>query len=134
MVEFKNDRLKNEWKMGHRTFFPFSLRDISNETVSLIETSGATATVTSVWRSHAEDKALGGSGIHCLWRAVDFHASSWDDPAITRAAAKINADYIYDPKRPMMVVADFQPHGTGPHLHIQVCGNTEKRNASPETL
>lgn len=83
--------------------------------------------MTGIYRTTKEDEALGGHGVHPAWRAIDIRAASWTDPLIEAAAKKINERWIYDPARPSMVVALFEPHGTGPHGHFQVYLNTKER-------
>lgn len=87
--------------------------------------------VTSIARLPSEDRALGGSGIHAAgppWRAVDLagpRGEPWDP--YERAAAEINTKWVYDPARPHLQVAVGRRHGSGPHLHLQVCAATARR-------
>ncbi len=42
-------------------------------------------------------------------------------------ARAVNRLWIYDPRRPAMVVAYAGKHGTGPHVHFQVHQRTRRR-------
>lgn len=83
--------------------------------------------ITSIYRSPEEDLALQGHGIHPLWRAVDVRANGWGDPNMGAVANRTNLNWIYDPKRPAMMVAFFKEHGDGPHCHYQIHPNTRQR-------
>ena len=64
------------------------------------------------------------------YRAIDVRVSNLTgDPqaAADAIGARVNARYAYDPSRPAMVVAYTVPHGTGPHVHLQVHQKTEFR-------
>ena len=81
-------------------------------------------TVTSIYRTPEEDKVLGASGIHCEWRALDVRTRGRSLAAIEDVARYANSRWIYDPKRPRLVICFTEPHGTGPHAHFQVHANT----------
>lgn len=88
---------------------------------------GGTATVTSIYRTPQEDARLGGSGIHASgppYRAADL--VGLDTPQYEAIADALNHRWIYDPDRPGMGVALGKPHGTGPHLHLQVHPATKR--------
>jgi hypothetical protein len=91
-----------------------------------------------IHRTEEEELAANGkSGIHMTgppYRAIDVKVHNllgsgqeWADTL----GAKVNARYIYDPARPAMVVAYTAPHGTGPHLHLQVCAGTTRTTNTP---
>lgn len=42
-------------------------------------------------------------------------------------ADRVNRVFTYDPDRPHLLVVVAKPHGTAPHLHIQVHPNTRRR-------
>lgn len=88
-------------------------------------------TVTSVWRSLEEDRALEATGIHPAWRAVDILAPSWNDPFTQSLTNDINSRYRYDPLRSWLLVALYAPHksATGAHLHLQVHPRTEPKES-----
>lgn len=89
--------------------------------------------VDSIWRSEAEEDDISRrtgtatSRIHTAWRAIDLSVS--DAPAGAQQAVEtaVNSLYEYDPARPAMLVAYGAPHGTGPHIHLQVHPSTRVR-------
>lgn len=86
--------------------------------------------VTSFNRSHAHDKALGGSGIHAAgppWRAIDVDGPEMTQEKIEAVCEKVNDLWQYDPARPTLKCAVGHPHGTGKHLHLQVSPSTIRR-------
>ena len=92
--------------------------------------------VTCIHRSYAEDDAIGGSGIHAVgppYRAIDVRIGNLDaDPTQAQVKAEevastLNNRWAYDPGRLNLMVAVAKPHGTGPHLHLQVHPNTARR-------
>jgi len=87
--------------------------------------------VGDIYRTEAEETVAGGiSGIHRVgppYRAIDVRVTNLTGDHQAAAAAigeMINRRYVYDPARPTKLVAVTQPHGTGPHVHLQVCGGT----------
>ena len=87
------------------------------------------AFVTCIFRTPLEDKALGGTGIHSSWRAVDIRtaAGGISDATVDDVVQWANSHYCYNPKVPRIPVAYAKPHGSGPHLHIQVHPSTVER-------
>lgn len=86
-------------------------------------------TVTSIYRTRAEDTALGGSGVHSTprpHRAIDL-VGELTQLEYEALAAELNAIWEYDNTRPNMGVAVGREHGTGPHLHLQVHPATARR-------
>lgn len=90
--------------------------------------------VTCIHRTPEEEAAAGGkSGIHVAgppFRAIDVRVKNLPgDPqqAAEDLGAKVNARYVYDPARPGMLCAFTAPHGTGPHIHLQVHPATTRR-------
>lgn len=64
------------------------------------------------------------------FRAIDVRVSNLTgnpQEAADHIGALVNARYVYDPTRPGMVVAYTVPHGTGPHVHLQVCERSDFR-------
>jgi len=99
------------------------------------------AIVTSIYRSPAEEEDIyektgyKPSGIHSVgppFRAVDIHVLSWDDEGVMKVVQRINREWQYDVKRPRMRVALYVPHGTAPHVHLQVHPRTMRRPAVTE--
>lgn len=91
----------------------------------------AFARIVSIHRTDAENKAAGAkSEIHVVgppYRALDLGAplvpgGTPDDrwAAVAAIAEPLNSLWVYDPSRPSMLCAYADPHGTGPHLHLQV--------------
>lgn len=87
--------------------------------------------ITSIHRTETENAlALAKTEIHVVGpphRAIDLRVTNLPgDPqqAAKAIGALVNARYAYDPARPGMVVAFVEPHGTGPHVHLQVHDNT----------
>ena len=85
---------------------------------------GHIITLTSIYRTMAEDKALEGHGIHPVWRAVDVRTNDMPVGAALRLEDEISRVWRYDPARPYLQVAYGKPHGTGPHIHLQVSSVT----------
>lgn len=120
MLQFASSRQRDEWASGSiAPLLGFLLLLGAHHAVNSV---GFTPIVTSIYRSLDEDKLLGASGIHPAWRAVDIAAFTWLDPKVQALADFINTQVVYDPARPAMLAALFQPHesATGPHLHLQV--------------
>lgn len=83
---------------------------------------------TSFFRTIKEDAALGGTRVHCYWRAIDLvPAGDAEDDVLSAIAAIVNDTWQYDPKKPKLPVCYAKTHGTGPHLHIQVSDRTRRR-------
>lgn len=84
-------------------------------------------TITSIFRTKAEDAALHASGIHSEWRAVDVRTKDQNQDTVNAVANYINKKYSYDPSRPGMKVCFKEPHGNGVHAHYQVHPKTKKK-------
>lgn len=85
---------------------------------------------TCIFRSFAEDIALEGHGVHPAWRAVDVRTFDQKPDAVADVVEWVNAQWIYDPARPALVVAYAKPHGTGPHIHFQVSSATTPKKSA----
>jgi hypothetical protein len=90
------------------------------------------AYVTSIYRTPAEDAALGGSGIHACsppYRAIDIEIPpTVTDIEAVNCAKKLNVEWAYDPDRPHLRVAvEDIDHGTGKHWHLQIHPHTKRR-------
>lgn len=83
-------------------------------------------TLTSIQRSDEEDQALGGSGVHVAWRAVDVRTRDRHIWMAERVGEWINERWRYDSRRPRLQCCVYKPHGTGRHLHVQVHPNTRR--------
>lgn len=127
-LTFAGARIEAEW--GDKHVHPL-LRGIFTEVVEYAFPRWAWIPhVTCIWRSQAEDAALQGSGIHCVWRAIDVRTKDVQPAAVADVVAWTNSRWVYDPARPSMVVCYAKPHGTGPHAHFQVCAMTALRSAT----
>jgi hypothetical protein len=99
-------------------------------------------TLTSIFRTPEHDRRIKGKkrsnyirGVHTVgppYRAMDISVYSlgpqWPTE-IERIAEVINDMWAYDPMRPNKVVCYVKPHGTGPHIHLQVHLNTVRKAA-----
>ncbi len=94
--------------------------------------------LSSIFRTRRADRKLGGSGVHCAkpHRAMDISIRVLNaDPKLAQEMAEkmcrvLNSLWVYDPQRPKKPVAYCKPHGTGPHIHIQVHPLTRRREAT----
>ncbi|MDQ3917702.1 MAG: hypothetical protein M3348_04440 [Acidobacteriota bacterium] len=120
-----SQRVENEWNDARLSS---RVRNIVLEAAAYAEqTYGWSFTLSSIYRTPAEDAALSASGIHIYWRAVDVRIKGRPQSQINDVADYINGRYVYDPARPNMKVCFKEPHGTGPHAHYQVHPNTKRR-------
>lgn len=84
--------------------------------------------ITSCFRTQEENADAGGKTlIHCLWRAIDVGAADVEQEWIDFITDYANTKWVYDPSRPKIPVCYSAPHGSGPHLHFQVCDQTRRR-------
>jgi hypothetical protein len=129
-IKFASERQEKEW--ASPTLNPL-LRRIVTKYASIAASLGWNWTITSVWRSRAEDAELEGTGIHCESRAADIRTKDAPPGAQADVVAQINNEWEYDPARPNLLVAYDKPHGDGPHLHLQVHYRTRLRIAGKLT-
>jgi hypothetical protein len=124
-MKFESSRLEREWndpKLSAR------LKEIVTEAAEYAADKWSWEfTVTSIYRTPAEDAALRASGIHIEWRAVDVRTRGRSQKAVDDVTKYINGRWAYDPTRPHMKVCFAEPHGTGPHGHYQVHPRTKRR-------
>lgn len=125
MIRFATERQEREWndrRLSRR------VKEIVTEASEYAEANwGWNFTITSIFRTAAEDAALNASGIHVGWRAVDVRTRGQSQAAIDDVTRHINSAWAYDPTRPHMKVCFSEPHGTGPHGHYQVHPRTRRR-------
>jgi hypothetical protein len=93
----------------------------------------ATMVVTSIGRTWKQDREIGGSGVHAAgppWRAMDIsiRTLTGGQAKAEELAERINEIWQYDPRRPQKPVCYAKPHGTGPHIHLQVHPQTVRRS------
>lgn len=94
-----------------------------------------TFSIKSIYRTPEHDRSLGGSGVHATrpHRAIDIgirmlaptKSAMWGAACVI--SRRINREFQYDPTRPHLKVAVCKPHGTGPHIHLQVHPRTRSR-------
>ena len=85
--------------------------------------------ITSIYRTKDENQAAGGkTEVHCQrpHRALDVGGAGLTQETIKLTGFAVNSEYQYDSERPSKVVAYSEPHGTGPHLHLQIHPNTKR--------
>lgn len=122
-MEFESDRQEAEW--SNPAVHP-KLRELVAAAEEYAATKRWAWLVTSIWRSPAEDAALEGSGVHTEWRALDIRTRDVSAQVVADVTRWINDRWKYDPTRPDLRVAISEPHGTGPHLHLQVHERTTR--------
>ena len=114
---FKSIREEGEWES--KRLAPLAAL-IVRAAAAYAEARGWLFRVTCIYRTPQEDRELEGTGVHVAWRAVDVRTNDVPAADVQAVTDWINARWIYDPSRPNLPVAYSKPHGTGPHLHIQV--------------
>jgi len=84
--------------------------------------------VTCIMRTPAENDACYGGkgdhldGVHVEGRGIDIRTRDVDEWAVKGLVGYVNNRFIYDPERPKMKVALYEPAGygsTAQHLHLQ---------------
>jgi hypothetical protein len=130
---FLTDRIRQEWESPN---LDKTLRNITEDaSIHAAQILGWHPTITCIWRAQGEDQALGGTGIHYYWRAIDLRTKDVSQPQVDALVAYVNGRYVYDATRPQKVVAYGKPHGSGPHLHLQVCaGNKTGMRPTPREV
>jgi hypothetical protein len=125
MLKFASERQKREW---NDTRLSKKVKEIVTEASQYAEEKwGWNFTITSIFRTAAEDAALNASGIHVSWRAVDVRTRGQSQATVDDVTKHINGRWAYDPSRPHMKVCFAEPHGTGPHGHYQVHPRTKRK-------
>ncbi|HLL72745.1 MAG TPA: hypothetical protein VK363_14980 [Pyrinomonadaceae bacterium] len=125
MIRFASQRQEREWNDSRLSK---RVKEIVTEASEYAEeTWGWNFTITSIFRTAAEDAALRASGIHVDWRAVDVRTRGQRQEVIDDVTKHINNRWAYDPSRPHMKVCFAEPHGTGPHGHYQVHPRTKRK-------
>lgn len=121
ILRFKDDRSKEEWeKVG--TFLKKLVLDLALRRWEMLHLA---STVTSVYRTPEENRAVGGrSKTHCEWRAVDVRASG--DP-VKEELVRQQMNKTWETGVAGMPRIPPLDHGTGPHHHVQVTRSEMKR-------
>jgi len=100
---------------------------------TLVHWPGERMEVTCIFRTPEEEETAGGkSGVHMTnpHRAIDLRIKNLVGDYQLKAnalAETLNSLWIYDPTRPNLKVAISKVHGSGPHVHLQVSNNTERK-------
>ena len=86
---------------------------------------------TSIFRNYKKEIAQGRSGLHGLQRAADIVAIHTDGKPYTQQdydaiGMLLNCVFYYGDGGKHHVAVSA-PHGTGPHIHLQVRNETQKR-------
>ena len=124
MLRFATDRVRREW--DNSRLAP-KVKQVVTEAAEYAEEHwNWNLTITSIYRTPAEDAALRASGIHVDWRAVDVRTRGQCQDAIDDVTRYINRRWTYDSTRPNLKVCFSEPHGTGPHAHYQVHQRTRR--------
>ena len=89
---------------------------------------------TCIYRTEEENESAGAkTKIHCVgppYRSLDLRVrnlGSRFQPVANEISKKVNLVWTYDPDRPKLRVAYSKPHGTGPHIHLQIHPRTERK-------
>ena len=132
MILFETPRIESEWRQV-RLRPPLRMMAL-DASVQAENRWRWPLMLTCIYRTPEEDRALGGHGVHPLWRALDVRTRDRDPLVVADLAEHVNRLWIYDPTRPTYQVAIFEkdsPHGQ--HLHFQVHPNTTQRGAGELT-
>lgn len=105
------------------------LADVFEDAVVFAAKLGWTLQITSIYRTPREDELLGGSRVHCQapHRAIDVRTRDIDPKFVADLDRHLDESWVYDPGRPKLTVSYGAKHGSGPHLHLQVCNETRRR-------
>ncbi|MBI4916886.1 MAG: hypothetical protein HY825_13645 [Acidobacteria bacterium] len=120
-----SDRIAREWDRPvaeQQRVISDMLRVLVLETVLFAwEVGWWPVVLTCLLRTPDEDRALGGSGLHPAGRAADIRTRDVDPAKVAAVVDRLNARWDYHPgDKKGLQVAVSKPHGTGPHLHLQV--------------
>lgn len=95
-----------------------------------------TLRITSIYRTPEHDRHIKKKsvedyvrGIHTVgppYRSIDISVTGLTSAMLADVAERVNAAFDYDTKRPSKFVCYVKPHGTGPHIHLQVHPNTRR--------
>jgi hypothetical protein len=126
-LTFKTLRQEQEWDAKPCRLHPRLVAIVLAAAVYAFSTYGWMFRLTCLFRTPEEDRALGGTGVHCVGRAADIRTIGVRASWVEDVTNWINARWIYDLDRPDLPVAYSKPHGDAPHLHIQVHPGTTRR-------
>ena len=124
-VLFKSFRQEKEWESD--LLDPLLQNIVTEFANEAFAKYGWLPTITDILRTKSEDRAMEGTGMHVLGRAVDVRVKGVRQEVLDAMVGWSNARWAYDPKRSQFLVAYAKPHGTGPHIHFQVCASTRRK-------
>ena len=126
MIYYATSRLLKESTKRHP-----KLVDLVHDLDLEAEKVGWQKVVTSsIYRTIAENRAAGAKTIVHVTvphRAQDIDTKAVNTSLVSLVVDRLNAAWCYDHTRPSLPVAFARPHGTGPHIHLQVHPNTRRR-------
>ena len=100
--------------------YHYKLVEIAKNVINLMHKMQISVTITSAFRN-------GDAGVHGYGRGLDFRSRNMSEDEINTIVKVINDKWVYDPKRPEMVVLMNHDIGKGMHLHLQTHPNTKER-------
>ena len=133
-VVFNSPRMAREWVEACH-----ALRLIIYWTLDNVWPNGDHRTIpdfvfTSIGRTAEENEEIGGHKFspHVSaprWRAADVRNRTLNDAQKAEIVQKVNARFVYDPKRPFLsVLLNNDKWGTADHFHFQTHHNTTRRD------
>lgn len=130
-IVFASLRQEQEW---HSSQLWGYLKEIVDEIAEYaLVTWGWLFCVTSIYRTDQENRdAQAKTSIHCYWRAVDIRTRGIDPAWVEDVTKWANERWVYDFTRLALPIAYSAAHGSGPHLHLQICANTCLRSRAPK--
>ena len=130
-LTFASHRQENEWQDPR---LPAILREIVEDAANFaFEEFGWIPVITSIYRDYLEnEEAQAKTTIHCVFRAIDIRTRNINQQWVESVGKYINGRWVYDANRPLIPVAYYAPHGTGPHIHFQSHYNSVKKQPAVE--
>jgi hypothetical protein len=125
LLSFETERIAAEWK--DTRLDPLARAVLLDGAAFAFNVLGWPFHLMCVYRTPEEDKALGGTGIHVCWRALDVRTRDRKDEDVAAVVAYLAGRWVYDSKRPTKTVIYTGEHGTGPHAHVQSHPTTKRR-------
>lgn len=116
LVDFKTDRIKEEWENS-------KLKDRLRNYILIIALYswtefGKRIVITSIWRSKEEEEKLKSSGIHNAWRGIDLRTSIYNEDEINKIV-KLCDSFHYD-ARNLSKVCIYGDKRHLDHIHVQI--------------
>ena len=125
LIFIETEKLREQLKSLHPKMLVLLL-----EAVRFAKKCGWTPCLTSIYRTQQENRNAGAeTEIHCTipHRAVDLRTKNVNPTYVSDLDKHLDTNWIYDPMRPKLTCSYEKLHGTGPHLHLQVCDATVRR-------